>query len=226
LPEHGTPGHWTAAGASPLTARELTESRIPTHYSPGLVDFLGPIGTLLGVAIIPYIVTYFFLGWTGGDQDPMLLIAEAFLLAVLAGMGIALLKGMAFSDVMGGFIDGCKGVTIGAIILALAVSLKEVTDAVGTADYLVAAVGDALPAVLLPGLLVILCLIIAFATGTSWGTYAVVFPIAMPLAWHIARTHSSSHCASAPWWVGPSMAISARPSRIPPCCPHSPRART
>jgi len=101
-------------------------------------------------------------------------------------MGIALLKGMAFSDVMGGFIDGCKGVTIGAIILALAVSLKEVTDAVGTADYLVAAVGDALPAVLLPGLLVILCLIIAFATGTSWGTYAVVFPIAMPLAWHIA----------------------------------------
>jgi|AntDeeMetagen134_2_1112570.scaffolds.fasta_scaffold00140_24 Na+/H+ antiporter NhaC len=174
------------SGASPLTARELTESRIPTHYSPGLVDFLGPIGTLLGVAIIPYIVTYFFLGWTGGDQDPMLLIAEAFLLAVLAGMGIALLKGMAFSDVMGGFIDGCKGVTIGAIILALAVSLKEVTDAVGTADYLVAAVGDALPAVLLPGLLVILCLIIAFATGTSWGTYAVVFPIAMPLAWHIA----------------------------------------
>ncbi|TDT37108.1 transporter (NhaC family) [Halospina denitrificans] len=179
-------GELDRSGATPLTARELTDSRIPANYSPGLLDFLGPIGTLLGVAIIPYIVTYFFLGWTGGDQDPMLLIAEAFLLAVLAGMGIALLKGMAFSDVMGGFIDGCKGVTIGAIILALAVSLKEVTDAVGTADYLVAAVGDALPAVLLPGLLVVLCLIIAFATGTSWGTYAVVFPIALPLAWHIA----------------------------------------
>lgn len=174
------------SGATPLAARELTESRIPEHYSPGIVDFLGPIGTLLGVAIIPYLVTYFLLGWTGGDKDPMLLIAEAFLLAVLAGMVIALLKGMAFSDVMGGFIDGCKGVTIGAIILALAVSLKEVTDAVGTADYLVATVGDALPAVLLPGLFLILCLIIAFATGTSFGTYAVVFPIAMPLAWNIA----------------------------------------
>jgi Na+/H+ antiporter NhaC len=28
-------------------------------------------------------------------------------------------------------------------------------------------------------------MIIAFATGTSWGTYAVVFPLAMPLAWSV-----------------------------------------
>ena len=28
-------------------------------------------------------------------------------------------------------------------------------------------------------------MIIAFATGTSWGTYAVVFPIAIPLAWSV-----------------------------------------
>ena len=173
-------------GARPLTARELTEIRIPEGYRTSLIDFLGPIATLLGIAIIPYIVTYFFLGWTGGDQDPMLLIAEAFVLAVLASMVIALLRGMPFAEVMAGFIDGCKGVTIGAVILALAVSLKEVTQAVGTAEFLVAALGDALPAVFLPGLLVLLCLVIAFATGTSWGTYAVVFPVAMPLAWHIA----------------------------------------
>ena len=30
-----------------------------------------------------------------------------------------------------------------------------------------------------------LCMIIAFATGTSWGTYAVVFPLAIPLAWSV-----------------------------------------
>ncbi len=37
----------------------------------------------------------------------------------------------------------------------------------------------------LPALLMGLCMVIAFATGTSWGTYAVVFPIALPLAWAI-----------------------------------------
>jgi Na+/H+ antiporter NhaC len=173
--------------ATPLTSRELTEMEVPDDYAPGLVDFLVPIGTLLGVAILPYLFTYFYLGWTGVNNDPLLLIAEAFVLAVLVGMGVALAKGMDFTTIMDGFIDGCKGVTIGAIILALAVSLEQVTTAVGTADYVVATVGDVIAPTVLPGLLVVLCLIIAFSTGTSWGTYAVVFPVAMPLAWSVSQ---------------------------------------
>jgi Na+/H+ antiporter NhaC len=174
-------------GATPLTSRELTEMEVPDDYAPGLVDFLVPIGTLLGVAILPYLFTYFYLGWTGVNNDPLLLIAEAFVLAVLVGMGVALAKGMDFTTIMDGFIDGCKGVTIGAIILALAVSLEQVTTAVGTAEYVVATVGDVIAPTVLPGLLVVLCLIIAFSTGTSWGTYAVVFPVAMPLAWSVSQ---------------------------------------
>jgi Na+/H+ antiporter NhaC len=173
--------------ATPLTSRELTEMDVPDDYAPGLIDFVVPIGTLLGVAILPYLYTYFYLGWTGVENDPLLLIAEAFVLAVLVGMGVALVKGMEFREIMDGFIDGCKGVTIGAIILALAVSLEEVTTAVGTADYVVATVGDFIAPAVLPGLLVVLCLIIAFSTGTSWGTYAVVFPVAMPLAWSVSQ---------------------------------------
>jgi Na+/H+ antiporter NhaC len=170
--------------ATPLTSRELTEMDVPDDYMPSLVDFVGPIGTLLGVAILPYLYTYFILGNT---EDPTLLIAEAFVLAVIVGMGIALFMGIVFQFVIDGFVDGCKGVTIAAIILALAVSLKEVADAVGTAEYVVATVGEAIPPAVLPGLLVVLCLIIAFSTGTSWGTYAVVFPVAMPLAWSISQ---------------------------------------
>jgi Na+/H+ antiporter NhaC len=169
--------------ANPLAADDLTNMKVPERYQPGLVDFFGPIGLLLGVAIIPYMVTYFYLGRT---DDPTLLIAEAFVLAVLAGMAIALAKGMDLQDAIDGFVDGCRGVTIGAIILALAVTLKEVADAVGTADYVVAALGDVLLPVTLPALLMGLCLLIAFSTGTSWGTYAVVFPVAMPLAWAVA----------------------------------------
>ena len=169
-------------GATPMAADELTQNKVPKNYNPGLIDFFGPIGALLGVAIIPYVVTYFFMGRT---DDPTLLVAEAFVLAVLAGIGIALAKGMKLQEAIDGFIDGCKGVTIGAIILALAVSLKEVADAVGTAAYVVELVGDIIAPVALPGILMILCMIIAFSTGTSWGTYAVVFPVAIPLAWAV-----------------------------------------
>ncbi|PSR03359.1 MAG: sodium:proton antiporter [Bacteroidetes bacterium QS_8_68_28] len=175
-------GRLNRAGASPMAADELTELDVPDGYRPGLVDFFGPLGVLLGVAIIPYLVTYFILGRT---EDPLLPIAGAFVLTVLAAIGIALAKGMALQDAIDGFIDGCKGVTIGAIILALAVTLKEVASEVGTAAYVTAAVGDVIVPAALPALLMVLCLLIAFATGTSWGTYAVVFPVAMPLAWTV-----------------------------------------
>lgn len=169
-------------GATPMAADELIKQKVPKDYNPGLIDFFGPIGTLLGVAIIPYVVTYFFMGQ---KDEPTLLIAEAFVLAVLAGLGIALAKGMKLQVAINGFIDGCKGVTIGAIILAFAVSLKEVADAVGTANYVVAMIGDLIVPSMLPGVLMVLCMIIAFSTGTSWGTFAVVFPVAIPLAWAV-----------------------------------------
>ncbi|MFP6607537.1 MAG: Na+/H+ antiporter NhaC family protein, partial [Myxococcota bacterium] len=73
----------------------------------------------------------------------------------------------------------------GAIVLGLALTIGTVAKELHTADYLVSIVGSGLSPVLLPALLTGLCMIIAFATGTSWGTYAVVFPIAMPLAWAI-----------------------------------------
>ncbi|SMO61872.1 Na+/H+ antiporter NhaC family protein [Fodinibius sediminis] len=168
--------------AEPMSSPELTKMNIPETYQPGLVDFFGPIGTLLGVAILPYIITFYFMGQT---EEPTLLIAEAFVLAVLSGMFIALTKGMSLKTVMEGFVDGCKGVSIGAIVLALAVSLKEVAETVGTAKYVVALAGQAIDPLVLPAMLMGLCMFIAFSAGTSWGTYAVVFPVAMPLAWAV-----------------------------------------
>lgn len=176
-----TTGLLDRKGATPMAAEELIRRRVPADYQPGLIDFFGPIGALLGVAIIPYAYTFFILK----SESPTLLIAEAFVLAVLAGIGIAVAKGMSLQVAINGFIDGCKGVTIGAIILALAVTLKEVADAVGTADYVVMMIGNLIWPAFLPGVLMGLCMVIAFSTGTSWGTYAVVFPIAIPLAWAV-----------------------------------------
>jgi Na+/H+ antiporter NhaC len=41
--------------------------------------------------------------------------------------------------------------------------------------------------VIVPALFLLLCMVIAFSTGTSWGTYAVVFPVAMPLAYSVSQ---------------------------------------
>jgi Na+/H+ antiporter NhaC len=177
-----TTGELDRPGAEPLAAEELARVDVAEGYDPGLEDFFLPIGTLLGVAIVPYVWTFFVLGRT---EDPLLPIAEAFVLALLVAMVTAMAKGMELQDVIDGFVNGCKGVTIGALVLALAVTLKDVADAVGTAPYVVQTLGDVIPPVALPASLLVLCMLVAFSTGTSWGTYAVIFPVALPLAWAV-----------------------------------------
>ncbi len=168
-------------GAHPMTASELTESRVPSGYTPGLVDFLVPILILICVAVLPFM----YVTFTEGADQASVYINEAFFLAVVSAILIALFKGMKVRTAMDGFINGCKGVTIGAIILGLATTLNGVSDSLGVGFYVVDAFGDVLPAAILPAGLMLLCMIIAFSTGTSFGTFAVMFPIALPLAWSI-----------------------------------------
>jgi Na+/H+ antiporter NhaC len=175
-------GELDREGAEPMASDELTVLKLPSDYRPSLIDFFGPIGTLLSVAVIPFVVTFFVMG---RREQPSLPIAEAFVLAVLVAIGIALARGMKLRDAIDGFVDGCKGVTIGAVVLALAVTLKSVADSLGTADYVVHTVGPWVSPVALPAVLLLLTMFVAFSTGTSWGTYAVLFPVAMPLAWSV-----------------------------------------
>ncbi|MFP6563007.1 MAG: Na+/H+ antiporter NhaC family protein [Myxococcota bacterium] len=143
----------------------------PSAYTPSLLDFALPIVALLSVAVIPIV---FF------DQNR---IDEAFVGALLTSMLVARLRGMSLTDILDGFLHGCQQMTVGAVVLALAITLGTVSKELGTASFVVGALADGIPAVVLPAALTLLCMGIAFATGTSWGTYAVVFPLALPLAY-------------------------------------------
>lgn len=148
-------------------------------YEPALIDFFAPIGTLLGIAIVPYVLHRL------GVLDNGNWIFEAFATALLVAMVVTWLRGMPLSEVVDGLVKGCAAVTIGALILALAVTLGGVSKQLGTAAFVVDHVAGSAPAVLLPALFTFVSMAIAFATGSSWGTYAVVFPVAMPLAWAV-----------------------------------------
>ena len=172
-----TTGKLDADDAAPVLKVESEDTdpanEIAAGYTPNLLDFLIPISVLLGTAVIPYVCF---------DKN---LINEAFMACLLSAMLLAWVQGMRVKDIMEGFLNGCKTMTIGAIILGLAVTMGFVSSQLHTADYMVQLIGDNIPAIALPALLTMLCMLIAFACGTSFGTYAVVFPIAMPLAWSV-----------------------------------------
>lgn len=72
-------------------------------------------------------------------------------------------------------------VGIGAILL-LAFSLGEVTVEMKTGPYLASLVEGMLNPSYLAGLIFIVAALISFSTGTSWGTFSIMIPIALPMA--------------------------------------------
>jgi Na+/H+ antiporter NhaC len=147
------------------------------------------MGVLIGTALTG-VVGPLVAGLRAGSLEVFLSgidvpIAEAFGLGLISAMVLALIKGMHLRRVVTGFVDGCRGVTIGAIVLALAVTLGQVSRDLGTADYIVTTSQGLVNPVFLPALLLGICMAVAFSIGSSWGTYAVVFPLAMPLAFAV-----------------------------------------
>jgi Na+/H+ antiporter NhaC len=67
-------------------------------------------------------------------------------------------------------------------LLVLAWTLGEVCGRLGTGPFLAAALSGSLPAWALPATVFVVGAITSFATGTSWGTFAILMPIAVPLA--------------------------------------------
>ena len=164
--------------ATPLTSKELTNVEVAEGYRSGIEDFLVPLLTLIGIAVSGIFTT----------GSPA--VNEAFFAALLSAMLLAAIKGMPVRKIIDGFVDGVKGVTIGAIILCLAVTLGDVSQYLGTANFVVNTLGDFLPALILPASFLAVCMFISFSTGSSLGTYAVVLPLAMPLAVEVATRAS------------------------------------
>ncbi|UTA48406.1 C4-dicarboxylate ABC transporter [Simiduia sp. 21SJ11W-1] len=69
-----------------------------------------------------------------------------------------------------------------AVILVLALALGSVAKALGTGAYVAGLVGDAVPLWLLPVVIFMVAGVIAFSVGSSWGTFSIMMPIAIPIA--------------------------------------------
>lgn len=183
-----TEGKLMRDGASPAGSVEDEVGQvIETNLS--IWTFILPIATLVGLA-------FFGMWWTGGGPE-----AESFSVAlgeadtalallwgafgmVIVGivMGLAM-KIMTFRELMETFMSGAKTMFVAFLLMVFAWALKAACDAVGTADYTVSVI---LPLVenapaILPLVVFLVCMLLSFGLGTSWGTMAIITPIAIPL---------------------------------------------
>jgi Na+/H+ antiporter NhaC len=80
------------------------------------------------------------------------------------------------------WLSGIRTMILAIIILLLAWSLGAVTEDLGTAAFLSSVLSDRLPVALLPVTVFIIAGLVALSIGSSWGTMAILFPLAIPLA--------------------------------------------
>ena len=81
-----------------------------------------------------------------------------------------------------GVAKGAKKLFGIAVVLLFAFAIGKVTDELHTGLYLASLAQHSLPVVLVAATIFVLSAIIAFSTGTSWGTFSIMIPIAVPMA--------------------------------------------
>jgi Na+/H+ antiporter NhaC len=118
-----------------------------------------------------------------GEADPFRSLLWASFSGGLVAMLLAVTQRLlSIREALEAWVGGMRAMLLAVIILVLAWALGAATGALQTGPYLAAMLGETLPLWSLPSLVFIVAAATAFATGTSWGTMAILFPVVVPLA--------------------------------------------
>ena len=93
---------------------------------------------------------------------------------------------LSFTQSLEAWMSGMRSMLYAVVILVLAWALGSVCRDLDTAGFLIGAVGDWMAPAWIPASVFVLAALVSFATGTSWGTMAILFPLVVPLAHQVA----------------------------------------
>ena len=112
-------------------------------------------------------------------------IVEAFMAAVtFLALTLLLRKQLSgVADLVDHAFSGARSVVPALIIIALAYAINHITTQLGAAEYLIHISHDFMTPQLLVASVFLVSALISFSTGTSWGTYALMIPLVVPLAY-------------------------------------------
>jgi Na+/H+ antiporter NhaC len=163
-------------------------SSIPVSDKGRALDLLAPIILLVVLAMV-------FMLYTGGffssydlldtlnSLDGMLALVYAIAITLVFSIIFYKIRGLSkITESMAAFVTGTKSMLFVVMLLAFAWSIGAVGDELGTAEYVASLFVGNVPGWIVPLILFVFACIMTFSTGASWGTFAIMIPIAVPLA--------------------------------------------
>ncbi len=174
-----------------LTESEVLDTNKPARWYNGIV----PVVTVLVVACFGLYntgvqalqeagETTYTIGDIIGNSDSYAALIWASFSGCLVGIIMSVSQRiMKLKEALDAWFNGLKSMLLAVVILTLAWSIGMVTEELHTADYLVQILREVLDPRWIPVLTFIIAALTAFATGTSWGTMAILMPIVIPLSY-------------------------------------------
>lgn len=131
---------------------------------------------------------------TIGKADAYKALLWASMVALLIAFLLSTIRRtLSLSAAVESMTDGFKSMLGALMILVLAWSLAEVTEALKTANFLAQLFTGKIPPFLLPGLIFLLAAAVSFSTGSSWGTMAILYPLVLPVTYEASAAAGMSH---------------------------------
>ena len=162
-PAEGAPRRWWNAALPVLTV--VLTVLIGLYVSGSAVT--GPGASLMDVL---------------GQADPYATLLWGSLAGCLVAMALSLSQRiLTLQETLSALVAGMKAMMTAMLVLVFAWSLGAITGEIGTAAFLAQTLGDAIPFGLIPVLVFATAAAMAFATGTSFATMAILIPLVIPL---------------------------------------------
>jgi Na+/H+ antiporter NhaC len=183
-----------------LTTSELSsKENIPKRWFNGLIP--------IAVVIVSTLVGLWFTGISALPTDQVnnsgisfiqyvsrvighsnsfdVLMWAAFSGSIIAILLALMQRILTLNEALNAWVAGVKAMIMAGLILILAWSIGNICKDIQTADYVIAVTDGLISPHFLPLITFLLAGIIAFSTGTSWGTMAILTPIVIPLAYQL-----------------------------------------
>lgn len=117
-----------------------------------------------------------------GEANSFDVLLWASLLGTLVAVGLSVgQRILTLREAIDAWISGLRSMVLAMVILVLAWSLGRAAEVLGTAQFVSSIIEGNIPVHFLPVLVFAVAAAISFATGTSWGTMAILLPLVIPL---------------------------------------------
>ena len=173
-----------------MMGEETTEEEAVGNAKGKVIDLLLPVIVLIIFCVIGLIYSG---GFFDGESESYLNFIDAFsnadasvglLYGSFGALVIAIIfylcrRILSFKDAAACIPEGFKAMVPAILILTLAWTLKGMTDSLGAKDYVAGLVEGSAAGLkmFLPAIIFVIACFLAFATGTSWGTFGILIPI-------------------------------------------------